>query len=90
MSSGAYSGEVKVPVNKDALAGTRVPTHWTCSIRAYGTISGRPVEFWTYEDPATRQYGLKSPPGTTPRLEIPAKSGAAKVVQLGGELPKPK
>lgn len=87
LTGGGFTGDVTVAFNRTALAGSRVPTHWACSMRAYGTISGSPAEFWTYEDPTTRQTGLKSPPDRTPRLEIPAAPGAAKVVQVGGTLP---
>lgn len=86
VSGGAFSGDVTVPVNRSALAGTRAATQYNCFLRVYGSISGRPVEFWSYDDPKTGQYGLKSPPDIQPRLEIPARAGAAKVVSVKGPI----
>lgn len=84
IAGGAYAGDVRVGVNRSALAGSRTPTRWSCYLRVYGRIGGAPVEFWSYEDPATGAYGLKMPPGVTPRLEIPAAAGAPKTVSVTG------
>ncbi len=84
IASGGYNGEVRVGVNRTALAGSRTPTHWSCFLRVYGTVGGARAEFWSYDDPTTGAYGLKSPPGTSPRLEIPAAAGAPKVVTVNG------
>lgn len=84
ISGGAYSGDVRVGVNRNALAGSRTPTRWSCHLRVFGRIGGVPAEFWSYDDPATGAYGLKMPPGVSPRLEIPAAPGAPKTVAVSG------
>lgn len=84
IAGGAYSGDVRVGVNRSALSGSRTPTRWGCFLRVFGVVGGARSEFWSYDDPTTGAYGLKSPPGTTPRLEIPAAAGAVKTVAVSG------
>lgn len=84
VAGGAYAGDVRVSVNRSALAGSRTPSSWSCYLRVYGRIGTSPAEFWSYDDPTTGAYGLKMPPGTALRVEIPAAPGAAKTVKVSG------
>jgi len=84
VSGGAYAGDVRVSVNRSALAASRTPTSWSCYLRVYGRIGTAPAEFWAYDDPATGAYGLKMPPGGSIRVEIPAAPGAPKAVKVNG------
>jgi hypothetical protein len=87
VTGGAFSGDVTININRSPFAGGRMATRYSCHTRAYGTVGGRPAEFWSYDDPTTGSYGLRMPPGSAIRLEIPARPGAPKVVSITGTIP---
>ena len=87
VTGGAFSGDITININRSPFAGGRMATQYSCTTRAYGTVGGRPAEFWSYDDPTTGAYGLRMPPGSAIRLEIPARPGAPKMVSIRGPIP---
>jgi hypothetical protein len=87
LTGGAFSGDITINANRSPFAGGRTATRYTCFLQVYGNVGGAPAEFWSYDDPTTGAFGLRMPPGSPIRLEIPARAGAPKVVGVTGAIP---
>jgi hypothetical protein len=82
----SYNANIAVSVSKSPLAAGRDVAGWRCSLRLYGNVAGRPIEFRPYEPvPGSGDTGIRSF-DTSPVIVLPSKDGVRNTTAVVGRI----